>query len=55
MTSNSDKPQYKRYRAAPRVPGRRESDTLVGDLTPSGPRRPRRPGEPPGAGAGGRD
>jgi LCP family protein required for cell wall assembly len=43
-------PQYKRYRAAPRVPGRRESDTLVGDFAPSGPRRPRRPGEPPGAG-----
>ena len=49
-------PQYKRYRAAPRVPGRRESDTLVGDLPPRDPRRPRRPNEPPGSGGSdGRD
>jgi LCP family protein required for cell wall assembly len=57
MTPDHDKPhKYKRYRAAPRMPGRKESGTLVQDLPPSGPRRPRRPGEPPGTdGLGGRD
>jgi LCP family protein required for cell wall assembly len=49
-------PNYKRYRATPRVLGRRESDALVGDIPTGTPRRPRRPGEPPGAGGtGGRD
>jgi LCP family protein required for cell wall assembly len=44
--------QYKRYRAAPRLPGRRESDALVGDFASKGPRRPRRPGGGPGGRAG---
>ncbi len=39
----NDKPQYKRYRAVPRLPGQRE-DGLV---TPKGPRQPRKPGEQP--------
>ena len=43
-------PQYKRYRATPRIGGNRDGDTLVGDLPPKDPRRPRRPGEPPGVG-----
>jgi LCP family protein required for cell wall assembly len=52
-------PNYKRYRATPRMPGRKDGDTLVQALPSSPPRRPRRPGEPPGtgtaAGAGGFD
>ncbi len=41
-----DKPQYKRYRAVPRLPGQRE-DALEESVTPKGPRRPRKPGEQP--------
>ncbi len=41
-----DKPQYKRYRAVPRLPGQRE-DALEQSVTPKGPRRPRKPGEQP--------
>ena len=41
-----DKPQYKRYRAVPRLPGQRE-DPLEQNVTPKGPRRPRKPGEQP--------
>ncbi len=51
-------PNYKRYRATPRIGASRDGDTLVGDLPPKGPRRPRRPGEPPsavGSGEGGVD
>src|ERR1700722_495827 len=43
-------PQYKRYRATPRIGGNRDGATLVGDLPPKDPRHPRRPGDPPGAG-----
>jgi len=46
-------PNYKRYRAAPRIGGGRDGDTVVRDLPPRGPRRPRRPGEPPGVGGTG--
>ncbi|MFZ2112942.1 MAG: LCP family protein [Solirubrobacteraceae bacterium] len=48
----NDKPQYKRYRAVPRLPtlkgtsGQRE-DALEEKVTPRGPRRPRKPGEQP--------
>ncbi len=42
----NDKPQYKRYRAVPRLPGQRE-DGLEQSVTPKGPRRPRKPGETP--------
>ncbi|HXC23952.1 MAG TPA: LCP family protein, partial [Solirubrobacteraceae bacterium] len=41
-----DKPQYKRYRAVPRLPGQRE-DTLEESVTPRIPRRPRKPSEEP--------
>jgi LCP family protein required for cell wall assembly len=41
-----DKPQYKRYRAVPRLPGQRE-DGLEQSATPKGPRQPRKPGEQP--------
>ena len=49
----NDKPQYKRYRAAPRLPtskgesGQRQTSPLGRDLAPKAPRRPRRPGERP--------
>lgn len=49
---NPKRPNYKRYRAAPRIGGR-GGDTLVGELPAKQPRRPRRPGEPPGAGGTG--
>jgi LCP family protein required for cell wall assembly len=55
----NDKPQYKRYRAGPRLPGRgtlkgtSEEQALVRDLAPKSPRQPRKPGEA-GAGGGGR-
>ncbi len=55
----NDKPQYKRYRAGPRLPGRgtlrgtSEEQALVRDRTPKSPRQPRKPGEA-GAGGGGR-
>lgn len=39
-----DKPRYTRYRAAPRLPGRREDDAST--PLPSSPRRPRKPGAP---------
>ncbi|MFZ1924641.1 MAG: LCP family protein [Solirubrobacteraceae bacterium] len=48
----NDKPQYKRYRAGPRLPtlkgtsGQRE-DLLGQNVTPKGPRQPRKPGEQP--------
>ncbi|MGA9315783.1 MAG: LCP family protein, partial [Solirubrobacteraceae bacterium] len=42
----NDKPQYKRYRAVPRLPGQRK-DALEESVTPKGPRRPRKPGEQP--------
>jgi len=35
------------------MPGRKESDTLVQDLPPKGPRRPRRPGDTPGSASSG--
>jgi LCP family protein required for cell wall assembly len=41
-----DKPQYKRYRAVPRLPGQRE-EPLGQSVTPKGPRQPRKPGEQP--------
>lgn len=50
----NDKPQYKRYRAGPRLPGRREDETLVQGLAPKSPRQPRKPGEASGSGDGGR-
>jgi LCP family protein required for cell wall assembly len=40
-----DKPRYKRYRAVPRLPGRREDDALGPSPAPTGPRRPRKPGD----------
>jgi LCP family protein required for cell wall assembly len=49
----NDKPQYKRYRATPRLPtskgesGQREANPLGRDPAPKAPRRPRRPGERP--------
>ena len=46
-------PNYKRYRATPRIGATRDGGTLVGDLPPKGQRYPRRPGEPPGTGAAG--
>jgi LCP family protein required for cell wall assembly len=48
----NDKPQYKRYRAVPRLPrsGQREESSLGQDVAPSVPRRPRRPGEGPSKG-----
>ncbi len=42
----NDKPQYKRYRAVPRLPGQHE-DGLEGLVTPRVARRPRKPGEEP--------
>src|SRR5215469_10791115 len=50
MPSNStdrppDSPQYKRYRAAPRLPGRHRDEQLDERLPLRPPRRPRRPGE----------
>ncbi len=42
----NDKPQYKRYRAVPRLPGQRE-EGLEQSVTPKGARRPRKPGEQP--------
>jgi len=47
--SPDDKPQYKRYRAGPRLPGKRE-DALEQNLSPRGPRQPRKPGEQPAGG-----
>jgi LCP family protein required for cell wall assembly len=42
----NDKPRYKRYRSAPRLPGRREDDAWERNLAlEKTPRRPRRPGE----------
>jgi LCP family protein required for cell wall assembly len=41
----TDKPQYTRYRAGRRLPGRQESD-IHNVRLPRSPRRPRRPGEP---------
>jgi LCP family protein required for cell wall assembly len=40
----NDKPQYKRYRAVPRLPGQRD-DALEKSAQPRGPRLPRKPGE----------
>ncbi|HEY5194006.1 MAG TPA: LCP family protein [Solirubrobacteraceae bacterium] len=49
----NDKPNYKRYRAGPRLPGRQDDKTLVQGLTPKAPRSPRKPGEAdPGRGGG---
>jgi LCP family protein required for cell wall assembly len=65
MTPDHDKPQYTRYRAGRRMPGRSAGDTDgvrdVRDmrLPPRPPRRPRRPGsapgEPPAPGRGWRE
>jgi LCP family protein required for cell wall assembly len=42
-----DKPQYKRYRATPRLPGQRDEGSVGTSAEPKLPRRPRKPGEQP--------
>jgi LCP family protein required for cell wall assembly len=44
-----DKPQYTRYRAGRRLPGRREDEAWEEGLALGSPRRPRKPEAPPGA------
>lgn len=52
----NDKPQYTRYRAGRRLPGKRESDATEQGVALRYPRRPRKPGEEPGTGdTGGHD
>ena len=46
----NDKPNYKRYRAGPQLPGRRDEGKLAQGLPPRSPRQPRKPGEGNGRG-----
>ncbi|MGC2375197.1 MAG: LCP family protein [Solirubrobacteraceae bacterium] len=48
MNPDPDKPQYTRYRAGRRLPGRHEGDVRDERLPPRPPRRPRKPGSAPG-------